>query len=72
MKNINENSEFRFGNEIYNPKTIEFFKIITSSYKEIYGEILIFFESSNMNLEVDIISIRLSHLIRLGYYIITI
>lgn len=46
-KIIDENSEFRLGDEIYNPKIDEYFKIVTSCYKKIYGEIIVFFESSN-------------------------
>jgi hypothetical protein len=73
MKNlINESSEFRFGNEIYNPKTNQYNKIFTAYYMDVFGEILVFIESSNKNLEENVISYRLSHLIRLGYYIITI
>ena len=73
MKNIiMKNSEFREGNEIYNPKTGGYFKIITSYYMKNYEEDMVFVESSNANLDEKVVSYRLSHLIRLGYYIITI
>lgn len=71
MKNIiDENNEFRLGDEIYNPKTNEYNKIVASYYLEIYKEVLVFVESTNKNLEEEVCSYRLSHFIRSGYYII--
>lgn len=71
MKNIiDENSEFRLGDEIYNPITDEYNKIVASNYMEDYNEIFVFVESLNTHQEKINISYRLSHLIRSGYYII--
>jgi hypothetical protein len=72
MKNIiDENSEFREGDEIYNPKKDEYFKIVTSYYKKGYNEIMVFLLSSNTHPEENVYSHRLSHLIKYGYYIIS-
>jgi len=72
MKNsIKENSKFRLGDEIYNPLTDEYFMIVSYYYMENYNEVMVFVESSNKNLEEKVVSYRLSHLIRLGYYIIS-
>lgn len=68
--NIDENCKFRIGDEIYNRKTDENFKIVTSYYKEGYNEIMVFILTSNTNPEENVYSYRLSHLIRSGYYII--
>lgn len=72
MKNIiDESSEFRKGNEIYYPKTDEYFKIVTSYHMKIYKDVMVFVVPLNMNLEEKVDSYRLSHLIRSGYYIIS-
>ncbi len=70
MKNIiDENSKFKLGDEIYNSKTDDYFKIFSSYYMDNYKEVIVFVESPYKNLDEKVVSYRLSHLIKSGYCI---
>ena len=68
MKNIiDENSEFRWGEEIYIPRRNEYLKVVTSYYVENYKEIIVFLLPLNTFPEGNVFSYRLSRLISEGF-----
>ena len=68
MKTFNANDLLKVGDEIYAPKTNEYFRILQISFVAIYNDVLVFVEPTIRNPESIRFSFRLSAFFAIWLY----